>query len=281
MMDDVIVLPPRATLVGLDRHRARAGLARGDALADDADVLGARARPQRPSAAHGRLVLCRRGDRHARGRRPRRLRARRRRGLVRPVLAEDVGLRSSTSWPRSRSSAGSSGCSGGRANPERTASAVAQVSKVASSPAVAVIGAGAALANPGAFIPIALKTISELDPSNAQYIADWVFFTLMATLPLGLALIALLVAREWAERVLAAHPRLARAERADGRRGDHRAARGRAAPERDRRADELAVAAADAVVAVLAEEGQPAQIGKRAGGVPPDTAASRRPGRWS
>ncbi len=89
-------------------------------------------------------------------------------------------------------------------NPERTASAVAQVSKVASSPAVAVLGAGAALANPGAFIPIALKTISELDPSHAQYVADWIFFTLMATLPLGLALIALVVAREWAERVLAA-----------------------------------------------------------------------------
>src|SRR5436305_10206927 len=45
--------------------------------------------------------------------------------------------------------------------PEKTAKTVAKMGQVASSPAVAVIGAGAALANPGAFIPIALKTISE------------------------------------------------------------------------------------------------------------------------
>ena len=88
------------------------------------------------------------------------------------------------------------------ANPEKTASAVAQVSRVVSSPAVAVVGAGALLANPGAFIPIALKTISETDPSKAGYVVEWLFFTLMATLPLGLALIALLVARERAEQVL-------------------------------------------------------------------------------
>ena len=53
-------------------------------------------------------------------------------------------------------------------DPEKTAKTVAQMGKVASSPAVAIIGAGAALANPGAFIPIALKTISELDPSAAR-----------------------------------------------------------------------------------------------------------------
>jgi hypothetical protein len=88
------------------------------------------------------------------------------------------------------------------ANQTRTASAIAQIGKVASSPAVAIIGAGAMLANPGAFIPIALKTISELDPSAAQYVVDWAFFTLMAVLPLALALIALLVAHDWAERML-------------------------------------------------------------------------------
>jgi hypothetical protein len=88
-------------------------------------------------------------------------------------------------------------------NPERTAGAVAQMSKVASSRAIAVVGAGAMLANPGAFIPIALKTISELDPSRTQYIVDWVFFTLAAVLPLLLAIVALIVRREWAERVLA------------------------------------------------------------------------------
>jgi hypothetical protein len=87
-------------------------------------------------------------------------------------------------------------------NPERTASAVAQMSRVASSPVVALVGAGAMLANPGAFIPIALKTISELNPGAAQYIAYWAFFTLMALLPLLAAIIALIVRRQWAERVL-------------------------------------------------------------------------------
>jgi hypothetical protein len=89
-------------------------------------------------------------------------------------------------------------------NPKRAASAVSQMSRVASSPAIAIVGAGAMLANPGAFIPIALKTISELDPSTAEYIAHWVFFTVVAVLPLLLAIIALIVRREWAERMLAA-----------------------------------------------------------------------------
>src|SRR4029077_5332553 len=45
------------------------------------------------------------------------------------------------------------------ANPQKTEAAVAQMSKIASSPMIAVVGAGAMLANPGGFIPIALKTI--------------------------------------------------------------------------------------------------------------------------
>src|SRR5262249_15043749 len=45
-------------------------------------------------------------------------------------------------------------------NPATTQKMIAQMSKVASSPAIAIVGAGAALANPGGFIPIALKTIS-------------------------------------------------------------------------------------------------------------------------
>jgi len=89
-------------------------------------------------------------------------------------------------------------------NPERTASAVAQMGRVASSRAIAVVGAGAMLANPGAFIPIALKAISELDPSSAQYVADWLFFTFFALLPLLAALVALVVARDWTERLLRA-----------------------------------------------------------------------------
>src|SRR6476661_5909139 len=87
-------------------------------------------------------------------------------------------------------------------NTKRTESMLAQMQKVASSPVVAVLGAGAALANPGAFIPIALKDISELNPSATEYIVDWLFFTIVALLPLALALILLLVARERAERLL-------------------------------------------------------------------------------
>lgn len=87
-------------------------------------------------------------------------------------------------------------------NPKRAASMFDQMQKVASSPAVAIVGAGAALANPGAFIPIALKNISELDPSTTEYIVNWVFFTVVSLLPLAVALVLLLVAREWAERLL-------------------------------------------------------------------------------
>ena len=87
-------------------------------------------------------------------------------------------------------------------SPKRTASMIDQMQKVASSPAVAIIGAGAALANPGAFIPIALKNISELNPTASQYVVEWVFFSLVSLLPLAVALILLLVARDWAERLL-------------------------------------------------------------------------------
>ena len=87
-------------------------------------------------------------------------------------------------------------------NPARVEGMVAQVSKVASSPIVAVFGAGAALANPGGYIPLALKTISETNPSAAQYVVDWLFFTLVSLLPLLAAIIALVVAPDWARRVL-------------------------------------------------------------------------------
>jgi len=88
------------------------------------------------------------------------------------------------------------------ANPKRTADAIAQMEKVSSSRAVAIIGAGAALANPGMFIPIALKSISELDPSTAQYFVNWVFFAVVSLLPLAVAILLLVVARDWAERLL-------------------------------------------------------------------------------
>jgi Sap, sulfolipid-1-addressing protein len=88
------------------------------------------------------------------------------------------------------------------ANPQRIQGMVEQISKLASAPIVAILGAGAAVANPGGFIPIALKTISETDPSTAQYVVDWVFFSLISLLPLAAALVLLSVAPESTTRVL-------------------------------------------------------------------------------
>ena len=45
-------------------------------------------------------------------------------------------------------------------DPKRTADAIEKMSKISSSPAIAIVAAGATLANPGGFIPIALKDIS-------------------------------------------------------------------------------------------------------------------------
>ena len=87
-------------------------------------------------------------------------------------------------------------------DPARAQSMIDQMSKLASAPIVAIVGAGAALANPGAFIPIALKDISELNPTATQYAVDWLFFTVASLLPLGLALLSLLIAGEWTKRQL-------------------------------------------------------------------------------
>jgi hypothetical protein len=87
-------------------------------------------------------------------------------------------------------------------DPKKAQTMIQRMNTLASAPAMAVIGAGAALANPGGFIPIALKDISELNPSRAQYAADWLFFTIASLLPLILALLSLLVAPEWTQRQL-------------------------------------------------------------------------------
>lgn len=87
-------------------------------------------------------------------------------------------------------------------DPAKTASMVDRMSKVASSPVIAIIGAGAALANPGGFVPIALKDVSQLNPSAGEYIVYWVIFAVVSLLPLALALVALLVAHDWALGVL-------------------------------------------------------------------------------
>jgi len=87
-------------------------------------------------------------------------------------------------------------------DPKRAADAVEKVSQIASSPAVAIVAAGATLANPGGFIPIALKDISQLNPSAGEYIVLWLGFALVSLLPLLVALLSLLVARERTLRTL-------------------------------------------------------------------------------
>jgi hypothetical protein len=79
---------------------------------------------------------------------------------------------------------------------------IQKMQKVAGSRAIAVAGAGATLANPGGFIPLALKEISELDPSHAEYVVLWVLFALVSLLPLAAALVSLVVAPGWTRRAL-------------------------------------------------------------------------------
>jgi hypothetical protein len=88
-------------------------------------------------------------------------------------------------------------------NPERAAGMIAQMGKVASSPIIAIVAAGATLANPGAFIPLALKDISETNPTAAQYVWEWVAFAFISLLPLLLAIVMLAVAPDRAKRTLA------------------------------------------------------------------------------
>jgi hypothetical protein len=84
-----------------------------------------------------------------------------------------------------------------------TTGMVEKMSSVASSPWIAVFAAGATLANPGGFIPLALKSISETDPTRAGYATAWLFFTVVSLLPLGVAVVLLIVSPSWAERLLA------------------------------------------------------------------------------
>lgn len=87
-------------------------------------------------------------------------------------------------------------------NPERTQKMIAQMGKIASSPAIAIVAAGATLANPGVFIPLALKDISELNPNTAQYAGLWAVFTVASLLPLIAAVVLLAVVPASTGRVL-------------------------------------------------------------------------------
>ncbi|MFL5822162.1 MAG: GAP family protein [Solirubrobacteraceae bacterium] len=82
-------------------------------------------------------------------------------------------------------------------DPKRTADAIKQMEKVSASPAIAILAAGATLANPGGFIPIALKDISQLNPSAGEYITLWLAFAVISLLPLLSAIVALQVSRDW------------------------------------------------------------------------------------
>jgi hypothetical protein len=88
------------------------------------------------------------------------------------------------------------------ANPARVEGMIARMESVASSPAIAIVGAGAALANPGGFIPIALKDISQLNPSAVEYGLFWLMFSIAALLPLLVAIVLLVVSPERTGRVL-------------------------------------------------------------------------------
>ncbi len=88
-------------------------------------------------------------------------------------------------------------------DPLKTDQMFDRMSGLATAPILAILGAGAALANPGGFIPIALKDISETNPSAYGYAVQWLFFTLVSLLPLAVALLLLVVAKDWALRVLA------------------------------------------------------------------------------
>lgn len=98
-----------------------------------------------------------------------------------------------------------------RGDSDQMAQVSERMSKVASAPTLAIIAAGAVLANPGIFMLLAAKSISQLDPSTAQYLLDWALFAVVALIPLGAALVMLLIApamtkprlvttRGWVER---------------------------------------------------------------------------------
>jgi uncharacterized membrane protein len=88
-------------------------------------------------------------------------------------------------------------------DPQATTRNVERMSKISSAPAITIVGAGAVLANAGVFMVVALKDISQLNPTAAQYILDWVLFSVVSLLPLSLALVMLLVAPERTTPVLA------------------------------------------------------------------------------
>jgi Sap-like sulfolipid-1-addressing protein len=82
-------------------------------------------------------------------------------------------------------------------DPQKMADNVARMQKLAAGSPTSILLAGAALANAGPFMLVALKDISQLDPTTLGYILDWLLFALASLLPLSVALLALRVAPAW------------------------------------------------------------------------------------
>ena len=80
------------------------------------------------------------------------------------------------------------------ADSDQAARVTERMGKVASAPPPAVIAAGAGAGRPGALMLLAAKSISQLDPSTAQYLVDWTLFVLVILLPFGTALLMLVIA---------------------------------------------------------------------------------------
>jgi hypothetical protein len=91
-----------------------------------------------------------------------------------------------------------------RPDPQQMAHNVERMSKLSAASAVSVIAAGAILANAGPFMLVALKSLSQLAPSTLQYALDWCLFSIASLLPLGIALLLLVVAPRPAMSVLRA-----------------------------------------------------------------------------
>jgi hypothetical protein len=82
------------------------------------------------------------------------------------------------------------------------ASTEERMNKVASAPALEIVAAGALLANPGVFMLLAAKNISQLNASTVQFVLDWLLFAFVALLPLGLALVMLLARVRAMQKIL-------------------------------------------------------------------------------
>src|SRR5205823_15007355 len=58
-------------------------------------------------------------------------------------------------------------------DPKRVTDMVEKMSGLASSPAIAIVAAGASLANPRGFIPVALNDLSQLNPGAREDSVLW------------------------------------------------------------------------------------------------------------